>query len=522
MRLRDGKSVTKENEPDELKENEVEERKEPDDTGKVCMEMAESNIEGDRLNILLLLFLYVLQGIPLGMAASIPMMLQNKNVSYKQQALFSFVYWPFSMKLLWAPIVDAAYFRQFGRRKTWLVPVQYLIGIFMLVMSMKVDVLLEGDAPNVVFLTAIFFTLNFLAATQDIAVDGWALTMLKRGNVGYASTCNSVGQTAGYFLGNVVLLAFSSKDFCNKYIRSTPQDVGIITVAGFLFFNSIVFLVTTTLLWLFKREKDTKNDHNHGIASTYLMLIKIGKLPAVQELVFILLTARIGFAGTDAVTGLKLIEAGVKKETLALLAVPLVPLQILLPLLISKFTTGPKPLNVYMKAIPCRLVFGVVFALLVYWTRIIRPEGVTEFPLYYYAVILTMYGFHQVAVYSMFVSIMAFFAKVSDPVIGGTYMTFLNTVSNLGGNWPATLMLWFVDPLSTKECTSGINICNGPAEVQACITSGGKCNTLVDGYYVETLICLVLGSLWLMWKHSSLTNLQNRKDTDWKVTHSSS
>jgi len=26
----------------------------------------------------------------------------------------------------------------------------------------------------------VFFSLNFLAATQDIAVDGWALTMLKR------------------------------------------------------------------------------------------------------------------------------------------------------------------------------------------------------------------------------------------------------------------------------------------------------------------------------------------------------
>ena len=94
------------------------------------------------------------------------------------------------------------------------------------------DVLLEGETPRVLLLTVIFFSLNFLAATQDIAVDGWALTMLQRRNVGYASTCNSVGQTAGYFFGNVVLLAFSSAEFCNKYIRSTPQDVGVVTVAG--------------------------------------------------------------------------------------------------------------------------------------------------------------------------------------------------------------------------------------------------------------------------------------------------
>lgn len=56
----------------------------------------------------------------------------------------------------------------------------------------------------------------------------------------------------------------------------------------------------------------------------------------------------------------------------------------------------------------------------------------------------------------MFVSIMAFFAKISDPLVGGTYMTLLNTLTNLGGNWPSTLALWFVDPLTWKEC-SGID-----------------------------------------------------------------
>ena len=32
---------------------------------------------------------------------------------------------------------------------------------------------------------------------------------------------------------------------------------------------------------------------------------------------------------------------------------------------------------------------------------------------------------------------------------GGTYMTLLNTVCNLGGNWPATLALW-----AGKNCLS--------------------------------------------------------------------
>lgn len=59
---------------------------------------------------------------------------------------------------------------------------QYLIGIVMIIMSYGVSDWLGSDdkAPSMMILTLSFLFLNFLAATQDIAVDGWALTMLKR------------------------------------------------------------------------------------------------------------------------------------------------------------------------------------------------------------------------------------------------------------------------------------------------------------------------------------------------------
>lgn len=207
---------------------------------------AQRSYRAELSSIFLLLFLYVLQGIPLGLAGSIPLILQSKNVSYTDQAFFSFVFWPFSLKLLWAPLVDAVYFRNFGRRKSWLVPTQYILGLFMIYLSTQVDSLLgntDGRTPDVVALTVTFFLFEFLAATQDIAVDGWALTMLSRENVGYASTCNSVGQTAGYFLGNVLFLALESADFCNKYLRFQPQPRGIVTLAGRVFklLNSWVY-----------------------------------------------------------------------------------------------------------------------------------------------------------------------------------------------------------------------------------------------------------------------------------------
>ena len=86
------------------------------------------DLDGDKLHVLILFFLYILQGIPLGLKSSIPLLLSNRNVPYKEQATYSISSYPFSMKILWAPLVDSVYISRFGRRKSWLVPVQYLIG----------------------------------------------------------------------------------------------------------------------------------------------------------------------------------------------------------------------------------------------------------------------------------------------------------------------------------------------------------------------------------------------------------
>lgn len=346
------------------------------------------NLKGDYVSIFILLFLYVLQGIPLGLAGSLPMILQNRKVSYAQQAMFSFVNWPFSVKLIWAPIVDSLYFSKFGRRKSWLVPTQYLIGIAMIVISFYINSMLGDDQPlnseqtrtatfgyqdnftssseeskeeeivhrpQIYLLTFCFLFLNFLCATQDIAVDGWALTMLSRRNVIYASTCNTVGQTAGYFLGNMLFLAFESPDFSNKYFRTIPQPYGLVTLPGFIYFWGIVFLISTTLIAIFKSDAEHSSaDNELDLKTTYRMLYKIFQLKSIRTYAIVLLTCKIGFAITDSATGLKLIEAGVHKENIALIAIPMIPLQIILPWIISKYTKTSEPLDFFIKAYPYR------------------------------------------------------------------------------------------------------------------------------------------------------------------------
>ncbi|XP_074046898.1 acetyl-coenzyme A transporter 1 [Macrotis lagotis] len=470
-------------------------------------------------SVLLLLALYVLQGIPLGLAGSVPLILQSRDASYTDQAFFSFVFWPFSLKLLWAPLVDAVYLRRFGRRKSWLVPTQYVLGLFMIYLSTQVERMLAGPGgPDVGALTLAFFLFEFLAATQDIAVDGWALTMLSRENVGYASTCNSVGQTAGYFLGNVLFLALESADFCNKYLRFQPQPRGLVTLSDFLFFWGTVFLITTTLVALLKKENTEvipSKEETKGITDTYKLLFTIIKMPAVMTFCLMILTAKIGFSAADAVTGLKLVEEGVPKEHLALLAVPMVPLQIILPLIISKYTAGPRPLNVFYKAMPYRLLLGLEYALMVWWTPKVAYQG--GFPIYYYIIVLLSYALHQITLYSMYVSIMAFNAKVSDPLIGGTYMTLLNTVSNLGGNWPSTVALWLVDPLTVKECVGASNQnCWTPQAIELCKKLGGSCVTTLDGYYVESIICVIIGFGWWFFLGPRFKKLQDEGPSSWK------
>jgi MFS transporter, PAT family, solute carrier family 33 (acetyl-CoA transportor), member 1 len=56
----------------------------------------ESNLKGDFKNIILLLILYILQGIPQGLSNTIPILLQNRGVSYTDQAEFSIAFFPFA------------------------------------------------------------------------------------------------------------------------------------------------------------------------------------------------------------------------------------------------------------------------------------------------------------------------------------------------------------------------------------------------------------------------------------------
>jgi MFS transporter, PAT family, solute carrier family 33 (acetyl-CoA transportor), member 1 len=132
--------------------------------------------EQDRRNFLLLVLLYFLQGIPMGLASgSVPFLLK-KYLSFGQIGVYSLASYPYSLKLLWSPIVDAVWSTRLGRRKSWILPIQLMSGVSMLWLGTGAEKMMEQAAADggagVWGFTGWWFGLVFLCATQDIAVDG--------------------------------------------------------------------------------------------------------------------------------------------------------------------------------------------------------------------------------------------------------------------------------------------------------------------------------------------------------------
>lgn len=93
----------------------------------------------DRSAMIILVILYLLQGVPTGLAfGSIPFLLKSK-LSYSQIGVFSLSTYPYSLKLFWSPIVDAWFSPRIGRRKSWIIPVQVVVGLMMYWMSFWIE-----------------------------------------------------------------------------------------------------------------------------------------------------------------------------------------------------------------------------------------------------------------------------------------------------------------------------------------------------------------------------------------------
>ena len=377
----------------------------------------------DKRNFLLLCLLYFLQGIPMGLASgSVPFLLKN-YLSYGQIGIFSLAMYPYSLKLLWSPIVDAVWSRRFGRRKSWIVPIQAISGLSMVYLGTKIDQMMvdagaDGGAGAWNF-TGWWFLLVFLCATQDIAVDGWAISLLSIQNISYASTAQTVGLTAGQFLSHTVFLAFNAPDFANRWFRTIPQEYGLITLGGYMELAGWAYLVVTIGLAIMKREEKTRE--RDGIMEVYKSMWGVLKLKNIVTIMIIHLIAKLGFVTNDAVTNLKLIDKGFGQANMALVVLIDFPFEISLGYYAGKWSTQYTPLRLWCWAFVARLG-AAVFAQV---SIMIYPSN--PVPTWYMLVVIAEHIYSTFMNTVMFVAVSAFHARIADPAIGGTYMTLLAT-----------------------------------------------------------------------------------------------
>ena len=74
---------------------------------------------------------------------TLPFLLRER-LSYSKIATFTLCSYPYSLKLLWSPIVDARFFSSIGRRRSWIIPTQTILGSIMLWMSFNVQAFLDN------------------------------------------------------------------------------------------------------------------------------------------------------------------------------------------------------------------------------------------------------------------------------------------------------------------------------------------------------------------------------------------
>eukprot|EP00933_Yihiella_yeosuensis_P066920 TRINITY_DN7144_c0_g3_i1.p1 TRINITY_DN7144_c0_g3~~TRINITY_DN7144_c0_g3_i1.p1 ORF type:complete len:448 (+),score=73.96 TRINITY_DN7144_c0_g3_i1:97-1440(+) len=429
-----------------------------------------SSLQGEYGNIALLLLLYILQAVPMGLFGFVNM--EVKEIfkdSFSEQGTFMLAAWPFSLKLLWAPLVDSVYVNKVGRRKSWMVPAQIAIGLVLLYLSPRIEGLFADKDVNTLTLT--FFFLYFLCATQDIAVDGWALTMLRPENAGWASTCNAVGQTVGFTVGFMIPMA------------------KMFSLPNFIAFWGVTFLVTTAAVWMLKHEAEIAEDEEiESLKEAYTQMYQVLRLRPVQLLALHLITRSLAFIPADVMASGRLQDAGFKKEDLAGIKLFITPLEIALPWLLSRFTVGPKPLTVIIVTYIPRTLLTVLTALFAFGvgTNIASPT-----PTGVYMGVFAITILQGIVSNAMFVAHMAFFAKVSDPAIGGTYMTFLNTVHNIGNMWASTFCLKAADYV--RDYTG------------------------MDGFYVLSGACTAYGFIWFLFCRPMLERLQTMQTSEWRI-----
>jgi PAT family beta-lactamase induction signal transducer AmpG len=151
--------------------------------------------------------LYLSEGIPFGFSAiALTAYLRQQGLGLTEIGLFtSSLYAPWGLKWAWAPLIDLIQIQRFGPRRMWIVGGQVMM-IATLALLMWLD-----PGANLKLLVLLIAVHNVFAATQDIAIDALAVTVLPEKERGIANGFMFGGSYLGQTIGGSGALWIASQ-----------------------------------------------------------------------------------------------------------------------------------------------------------------------------------------------------------------------------------------------------------------------------------------------------------------------
>ena len=164
-------------------------------------------------------------GVPLLLTGSVlQAWMVEAGVDLATIGMFALVGLPYTVKFLWAPIMDRFTFRLFGRRRGWLIFAQVLL------MCAIAGLGMTNPAQNPWLLAGVALLVTFFSASQDIVVDAYRREDLSDEELGLGSSLYVNGYRIGMLLagsGGLILADFVSFSIVYLLMAATML-VGII------------------------------------------------------------------------------------------------------------------------------------------------------------------------------------------------------------------------------------------------------------------------------------------------------
>lgn len=154
-----------------------------------------------RLGLAVIVVLYLAHALPLYFYnVALPAILRSQGVDLRWIGLLSLLYIPWAFKFLWAPLIDRYYLSALGRRRTWLWATQGALVVGLLALAMTA---LEHGLLAFVL---VGLWISSMAATQDIAIDGYTVESLAPAEQRLGSMAQSMGVALGSMCGGAGVL----------------------------------------------------------------------------------------------------------------------------------------------------------------------------------------------------------------------------------------------------------------------------------------------------------------------------